>query len=208
MSTWHATCFGNAADTLILGVVCRANRSARAASVLVRLLQSISQQRKEKKIISNITVRSDGGEARLPPSFESMTPSRIWRDLLRWDPFAEMLPRGEERPALFTPNFDVKETKAGFLFRADLPGCEPKDVDILVTDNRLTVSGKREEEKEEKTDTTYRCERSFGSFTRSFTLPSGADPNKIDADLKQGVLTIKVPRRPEARAKQIAIKSS
>lgn len=158
--------------------------------------------------MSNVAVRSDGGSrGQLSAPRELWSPFRAWRDMLRWDPFAEMLPAGEDERMLFVPDFDVKETKEGFVFRADLPGVEAKDIDVQISDNRLTVSGKREQEKEEKTDTTYRCERSFGSFTRSFTLPAGTDSTKIDADIKNGVLTITVPRSPETKAKQIQVKA-
>lgn len=76
-----------------------------------------------------------------------------------------------------------------------------------MTDNRLTVSGKRTEEKEEKTDTSYRRERSFGSFKRAFTLPSGVDGDKVAADLKDGVLTIEVAKKAQAQPKPVSIKS-
>ena len=141
---------------------------------------------------------------------EMFSPLRLWRDMLRWDPFAQMLPSlpQEEQRALFSPDFDVKETKDAFVFKADLPGIDQKDVNVSMTDNRLTIGGKRQQEKEEKTDTTYRCERSFGSFSRSFTLPNGIDRNKVDADLKGGVLTVSVPKMPEAKPKQVNVRSS
>jgi HSP20 family protein len=136
-----------------------------------------------------------------------MAPVHRWRDLLRWDPFAEMLPLGDDERPLYAPNFDVKETKEGFVFEADVPGVAAKDIDVQITDNRLTVSGKREQKKEQTTDTTYRCERSFGAFTRSFTLPNSVDSNKVQADIKDGVLTISIARKPEAQSKQVAVKT-
>lgn len=75
-----------------------------------------------------------------------------------------------------------------------------------MTGNRLNVSGKREDEKEEKTDRYYTYERNYGSFTRSFTLPDGADVDKLRASLDQGVLTITIPKRPEVQPKKIAVK--
>ena len=135
-------------------------------------------------------------------------PFRLWRDVLRWDPFAQMLPAGwDEERALFSPDFDIKETKEAFVFKADLPGIQATDLDVHMTDNRLTVSGKRSEEREEKTDTSYRRERSFGSFTRAFTLPSGVDGNKVSADLKDGVLTVQVGKKAEAQPKQVNVKA-
>jgi HSP20 family protein len=74
----------------------------------------------------------------------------------------------------FVPDFEVKETKEGFVFKADVPGIKEKDLEITMTGNRLTISGKREAEMEERSDTYYACERSYGSFTRAFTLaPAG-----------------------------------
>ena len=157
--------------------------------------------------MANVTVRGDlGSAASLATHRDWMAPIHRWRDLLRWDPFAEMLPLGDDERPLYAPNFDVKETKEGFVFKADVPGVNAKDIDVQITDNRLTVSGKREHEKEQSTDTTYRCERSFGAFSRSFTLPSSVDSDKVQADIKDGVLTIAITRRLESQPKQIAVK--
>lgn len=78
---------------------------------------------------------------------------------------------------------------------------------MTVTGNRLTVSGKREAEKEDKGERYYSYERSYGSFTRSFTLPEGADTDKLRASLEKGVLAITVPKKPEVQAKKIAVKT-
>ena len=128
---------------------------------------------------------------------------------VHWDPFREMAPSstGEEFPARFTPDFEIKETKDGFVFKADLPGFKEKDIEITMTGNRLTVSGKREAEKEETTDTYYARECSYGAFTRAFTLPEGTDGNdNIRAELTQGVLTLHLPKRPELQPKRIEVK--
>lgn len=157
----------------------------------------------------NIHRGNNGGEIQKPPPLESGSLLRNWRDIRRWDPFAQMMPVwSDEVQTLFSPDFDVKETKDAFLFKVDLPGVKKEDVEVQLTDNRLTIAGKRLEEEEEKTDTTYRSERSFGSFSQVFTLPTGAEPDKVDAELKQGVLTVKVPKRPEAKGKQVTIKSA
>ena len=135
-------------------------------------------------------------------------PFRNMRELLRWDPFSEMAPSlwaGETR--IFAPDFDVKETKEGFVFSADLPGVQEKDLDVRLAQNRLTISGKRESEKTEKDDNFYTTERCYGSFTRSFTLPEGVDDNKVNAKLASGVLTITIGKKPEAQAKKISVSS-
>jgi HSP20 family protein len=111
-----------------------------------------------------------------------------------------------EQQARFTPEFEVKETKEGFLFKADVPGIKEKDLEITMTGNRLTITGKREEDTEERTDTYYVCERSYGSFTRSFTLPEGTGGDRIQAALNKGVLTLLLPKKPELQPRRIELK--
>ena len=113
----------------------------------------------------------------------------------------------EERGALFAPAFDVKETKEAYLFKADVPGMQDKDIEVTVTGNRLTINGKREAEKEDKGDRYYAYERTYGSFTRSFTLPDGADVDKLRASLDSGVLSLTLPKKPEVQPKKIAVKA-
>jgi HSP20 family protein len=91
------------------------------------------------------------------------------------------------------------------VFKADLPGMKEKDVEVSFTGNRLTLSGKREEEKREEKDNYFACERSSGSFSRSFTLPMGTDSHKATADLKEGVLTITVPKKAEVKPQKIPV---
>jgi HSP20 family protein len=133
-------------------------------------------------------------------------PFRAMRDLMSWDPFTSLAPHAFEGTA-FVPDFDVKETKDAFAFSADLPGVAEKDLHVQLSENRLSISGKRESEKTEQGETFYATERSYGSFTRSFTLPEGIDGDKIRAELKNGVLSITVPKRPEAQPKKISVAS-
>jgi HSP20 family protein len=112
-----------------------------------------------------------------------------------------------EAPVSFTAAFDIKETKDAYLFKADVPGVQEKDLEVTITGNRLTISGKREEEKEEKSDRYYTYERNYGAFSRSFTLPDGADTDTLQASLEKGVLTVSVPKKPEVQPKKIAVKS-
>jgi len=134
-------------------------------------------------------------------------PFRTMRELMRFDPFAEMSTMNVGQTFQFNPDFEVKETKEGYLFKADLPGIKEKDLEISMTGNRLSVSGHRESEKRDENDRYYLYERSYGSFTRSFTLPDAVDNNKITAELKEGVLTLLVPRRPETQPRKIAVRS-
>ena len=140
------------------------------------------------------------------PLAREWDPFRSMRELLRWDPFAELRPRLLEE-AGFSAAFEVKETKDAFVFRGDIPGMKAEDVDVKITQNRLTVSGKREAEKSEKGDTFYAYERSYGSFVRSFTLPEGVDSDKIEAALENGVLTVTLPKKPEVKPKQVDVKA-
>lgn len=156
--------------------------------------------------MANISVRKDGGQQIVRKS--EWEPMAWARELLRWDPFRAMAPTFELPSSTFSPAFEVKETKEGYVFAADVPGVDEKDVDIQRTGNRLTISGKRESEKEEKGETFYTMERSYGSFARSFTLPDGVDSEHIRADLSNGVLTIVAPKTPEAQPQKISLKSS
>jgi len=155
--------------------------------------------------MANITVRNNGGRELVPR--REFDPISWTRDLLRWDPFREMLPSFAQQEMVFNPAFDVKETKEGYLFQADLPGIAERDLEITRTGNRLTVAGKRETEREVQGETYYTAERTYGSFTRTFTLPDGIDGDHIHAQLKEGVLHVLVPKLPEAQAKKIEIKS-
>ena len=161
--------------------------------------------------MANIAVQQDK-TPQVPASARSLAhawePFRAMRDLLRWDPFGEMMPSFSAfESATFAPTFDVKETKESFVFTADLPGVKEGDLDVRLTQNRLTISGKRESEKVEKTDQFYASERTYGSFTRAFTLPEGIVSDKIQAELKSGVLTIAIPKKPEAQPKKIDVQS-
>lgn len=159
--------------------------------------------------MSNIAIQRDSGKQ---PPLPARAVTRAWDpfrgmlDLARWEPFAELgTTFGPLADAAFSPDFEVKETKDAFLFRADVPGVKDTDLDVKLTQNRLSISGKRESEKSEKGDTYYTSERSYGSFTRSFTLPDGVDADHIRAELKEGVLTLSIPKRPESQPKKIAV---
>jgi HSP20 family protein len=159
--------------------------------------------------MANIVVRHEGGplarQTREWTPRSLLEPMRQLRDLFRWDPFAETFPTWREREMAFAPDFDVKETADAVVFRADLPGIDEKDLEVTVTGNRLTVSGKREAEEEQKGEAWYACERSYGSFTRLFTLPEGSDTDNVRASLDKGVLTLQVPKIAQAQAKKIPI---
>jgi HSP20 family protein len=132
-------------------------------------------------------------------------PFEVMRELMQWEPFGELRPMAGG--AAFVPTFDVKETKEAYLFTADLPGVKESDLEISLTGNRLTISGKREEEKKDEDERWFTYERSYGTFSRSFTLPEGVDPDHVAAELKDGVLRLTLPKRPELKPKKIELKT-
>lgn len=135
-------------------------------------------------------------------------PFRLMREVLRWDPFREMAPVLSMDVPRYAPAFEVKETKDAFIFKADVPGLKEQDIEVNVTGSRLTVSGKREAEKEDKGETFYAYERSYGRFTRSFTVPEQTDLAHVKAELNNGELTIVLPKTATAVAKKIPVASS
>jgi HSP20 family protein len=159
--------------------------------------------------MGDIQVRKNGPQ--LPVTAKpipSVDPSRWMSRMLGWDPFREMAPFfGEERLSL-EPAFEIKETKDGYEFKADVPGIKQSDLDVSLTGNRLTISGKREAEKEDKGETFYTYERSYGTFSRSFTLPDGVNGAAVHADLRDGVLSVMLPKKPESMPKSIPIAST
>lgn len=143
-----------------------------------------------------------------PSSLSTWDPLREMRDLLRWDPFRDLSRWRTPGAIEFAPAFDASETEKSYVFTADLPGVREEDLNISVSGDHLTVSGKREAEEEKREENYYLYERSYGSFSRSFALPQAIDADKIEADLKDGVLRIEVPKSPGAAPKKISVKSS
>src|SRR5688572_28868974 len=109
------------------------------------------------------------------------------------------------REMSYAPRVDVKETKDGYLFKVDLPGVKEGDVEVSVIGNALKIAGTREEEKREEGEMYHAVERSYGSFSRVFTLPEGVDTNAIKAELKNGVLTLIVAKRPEVQPRKVVV---
>jgi HSP20 family protein len=112
--------------------------------------------------------------------------------------------------AFIGPAVDVSENDNGYEITAELPGLEAKHVEIKVSDSRLTITGEKKEEKEEKGKDRYLSERRYGSFLRSFALPQDVDAAKIEAHFSNGILTIKLPKSADAlkREKTIEIKTA
>ena len=100
------------------------------------------------------------------------------------------------------PRVDVSETDTELKIEAELPGIDEKDVEVVLSDGRLTIKGEKKQEKEEKKKDYHMVERSYGSFARSIALPFEADPAKVKATFAKGVLTVTVPKPPQVKAKQ------
>jgi HSP20 family protein len=155
--------------------------------------------------MANLVKRENRDVARNGGSEYRWDPFRTMQALLRWDPFREEFGPLASWTGGYTPRFDVKETKDAYVMKADLPGVRDEEVDVSLSGNMLTISGKKEEEHKEEGEQYYAMERTYGSFSRSFSLPDSVDGEHVAAELKDGVLTVNVPKRPEAQPKKILI---
>jgi HSP20 family protein len=114
---------------------------------------------------------------------------------------------GERESRRWVPAIDLVEAEDHFVLKADLPGLGEDDVSIEVQDNTLTISGERKAEHEARERGWYRVERSFGSFSRSLTLPDGVDTEAIAAQFERGVLEIRIPKPEERKPRRVEIKA-
>ena len=108
--------------------------------------------------------------------------------------------------AEWAPLVDIVEDEKEYLIKADLPEVKAQDVKVSVQDNVLSVTGERSFEKEEKNKRYHRIERAYGSFARAFTLPEDADPQKVSAEFKEGLLKVHLPKSPSAKPRSIDVK--
>ena len=133
---------------------------------------------------------------------------RIRREMDRlWDSFLEGRPmRRAGDSGEWLPSIDVSETKGDLVIKAELPGMDPKDIDISMNNGFLTIKGEKKHEREEKDENYHLVERSYGSFTRSVRLPREVQSDKITASFKNGVLRVTLPKSEEAKKKEIKIK--
>ena len=124
-----------------------------------------------------------------------------------WRLLDEVLGAAPARSRGFAPPVDVSETADEYLVTAELPGTKPEDVTVELNDGVLTIRGEKRVERDEHKEHARYVERVFGSFVRSFTLPQNADSEKVQASFADGVLTLRVPKRAEAKPRTIAIQS-
>jgi HSP20 family protein len=113
---------------------------------------------------------------------------------------------GGEVMRAWAPRVDVEDTDREIIVKADLPGVDPKDVDISFSDGTLVIKGERKEKREEKGKNYQRTERFVGQFYREVPLPPGTDPEKITATSSKGVITVTIAKAPQAQAKKVAVK--
>jgi HSP20 family protein len=140
--------------------------------------------------------------------------------ITRWDPFREVVAlqnrvnnlfremNDGDSPlttASFVPAVDIYEDPKKVVLKLEVPGIEEKDLDVRVENNTLTVKGERKFEKEEKEENFHRIERRYGSFFRSFTLPTTVDSEHINASYTNGILKLELSKKPEAQPKQIKV---
>lgn len=148
--------------------------------------------------------------------------------LVRWRPFRDLVSiqdemnrlfndffgrvpsrfEGDLNPSEWSPSVDISETKDNIVVKAEVPGLKKEEIKITLQDNVLTLKGERKQEKEEKETNFYRMERSYGSFSRSFNLPSAVQADKIRANYKDGVLNITLLKTEEFKPKHIPIEIS
>ena len=141
--------------------------------------------------------------------------------LVRWAPWQELesmnrqisrlLDDGrsgisDETAGHWAPSVDIRETDDALLVQAELPGIDKKDVKVEVHDGVLTISGERRYEKDVKEKNVHRVERAYGSFTRSFSLPTNIDGEHVEAEMKDGVLEVRLHKRESAKPKSIEVR--
>lgn len=146
--------------------------------------------------------------------------------IVRWEPFRDLVTTQDRLNRLFNetmgrfvgtegvrsgawlPAVDIYENEQNIVLKAELPGVDPKDVEATVHEGTLYLKGERKYEKELKEENYHHVERAYGSFARSFELPASVDADKVQAEFKDGVLTLTVPKKEEAKAKKIKISAA
>ena len=141
---------------------------------------------------------------RWEPFRDLMTTQREFDRLFR-EAFSPVMGEGEVSTRTWAPPVDIYENGDNLVLKAELPGINPDDVEVRVEDNNLYLKGERKFEKEVKEENYHRVERVYGSFARTFSLPNSIDSDKVAANYKDGILTLTLPKREEAKPKTIKI---
>jgi HSP20 family protein len=148
------------------------------------------------------------------------------RDLVKWEPFWEVSRLRREMDHLWEdffgpgpramrpwteewlPAVDVAETSDKVTVKAEVPGMDPKEIDLSLVGDLLTIKGEKKSEREEQKESYHMVERSYGSFSRALRLPAAVDADKIEARYDKGVLTITCPKKEEVKPRAITVKTS
>ena len=133
--------------------------------------------------------------------------------LIRWDPFRELNFLGKDwekamSTTAWNPSVDIFENENDVVIKAELPGMNPKDIDVRLENNVLMIKGERHFEKEAKEENYHRVEREYGTFSRAFSLPAAVKEDKIIAEYRDGILKIVLPKKEEAKPKAIKIEAA
>ncbi|ACY18908.1 Hsp20/alpha crystallin family protein [Haliangium ochraceum] len=137
--------------------------------------------------------------------YRAADPFALARSIFGFEPFFD--DRRASKNA-FAPSFEVKEQEDAFVILADLPGVKEEDLDVSLNGNVLTISGHRQAQERKEGDTFYLYERSYGTFSRSFTLPDEANGEAIEAKLSDGVLALSIGKKAESKPRKISLKRS
>jgi HSP20 family protein len=127
---------------------------------------------------------------------------RLFEEFFNGFPFGNAFLEGGES---WTPSVDILEKDGNLILRAELPGMTEKEIDLKLEGNTLTLKGERKMENEDKKSNYHRVESYYGSFIRSFRLPETVDIDKINAEYKNGILTITLPQKPEVKPREIPV---
>ena len=128
---------------------------------------------------------------------------RLFERFLSWSPF-----EGEVAEVSWFPSVDVSETGKEVIVQAELPGMDPKEIDVSISGDVLTIKGEKKREEEHKDENYHRIERSYGAFARTIQLPTEVDADKAKAVYKDGVLKLTLPKTKQEATKKIEIKSA
>jgi len=133
---------------------------------------------------------------------EIPTTTRLFEEFFSDFPFSGSTLEGRGN---WTPSVDIMEKDGNLILRAELPGLTEKQIDLKLEGNTLILKGERKMENEDNKGTYHRVESYHGAFTRSFRLPDTVDSDKINADYKNGILTVTIPQKPEVRPREIPV---
>lgn len=148
--------------------------------------------------------------------------SEMVRELMPWSPWREMMSlrenmdrffdepfsRKAQSDALFHPAVSIRETKNDLIIEADIPGVKEEDIDVQIEDDKVILRGERKHKEETKKEDYYHMESSYGTFSRIITLPSYVNADKAQAEVKEGILEVKIPKVEQKKARKLAIKAS